>query len=145
MYYKLNLKNTNNNVLCKLKKIKFENKEKKRKKEMSARVDTILSNYIDLSITLIVPLECTYGIITNIINIIIFSKKSLIDIIFKYYRINAISNICYLLIVFFLFVARCGIYCQFSKTNPAQLYLYVFYTYIIRYICYFKYLFTNNS
>ena len=86
---------------------------------MSAKVDTILSNYIDLSITLIVPLECTYGIITNIINIIIFSKKSLKDIIFKYYRINAISNICYLLIVFFLFVARCGIYCQFSKTNPA--------------------------
>ena len=140
-----NLKNTNNNFLCKFKKIKFENKEKKRKKEMSARVDTILSNYIDLSITFIVPLECTYGIITNIINIIIFSKKSLIDIIFKYYRINAISNICYLLIVFFLFVARCGIYCQFSKTYPAQLYLYVFYTYIIRYICYFKYLFTNNS
>ena len=112
---------------------------------MSARVDTILSNYIDLSITLIVPLECTYGIITNIINIIIFSKNPLIDIIFKYYRINAISNICYLLIVFFLFVARCGIYCQFSKTYPAQLYLYVFYTYIIRYICYFKYMFTNNS
>ena len=44
-----NLKNTNNNFLCKFKKIKFENKEKKRKKEMSARVDTILSNYIDLS------------------------------------------------------------------------------------------------
>ena len=74
----------------------FENlkiKKKKRKKEMSATVDTILSNYIDLSITFIVPLECTYGIITNIINIIIFSKKSLKVIIFKYCRINAIFQI----------------------------------------------------
>jgi hypothetical protein len=97
---------------------------------MSATVDSILSDFIDLSITFIVPIECTYGIITNIINIIIFSKKSLKDIIFKYYRINAISNICYLLIVFFLFVARCGVYCTFSKSYPAQLYLYVFYTYI---------------
>jgi hypothetical protein len=93
-------------------------------------VDIILSNFIDLSITFIVPVLCTYGIISNIINIIIFSKKSMNDIIFKYYKINAISNICYLSIVFFLFVARCGIYCQLSKTYPAQLYLYVFYTYI---------------
>ncbi len=68
---------------------------------MSTTIDTILSNFIDLSITFIVPIECTYGIITNIINIIIFSKKSLKDIIFKYYRINAISNICYLLIFIF--------------------------------------------
>jgi hypothetical protein len=97
---------------------------------MSTTIDTILSNFIDLSITFIVPIECTYGIITNIINIIIFSKKSLKDIIFKYYRINAISNICYLSIVFFLFAARCGIYCKFSNTYPAQLYLYVFYTYV---------------
>jgi len=93
-------------------------------------VDTILSNFIDSSITFLVPVICTYGIISNIINIIIFSKKSMNDIIFKYYKINAISNICYLSIVFFLFVARCGIYCQLSKTYPAQLYLYVFYTYI---------------
>ncbi len=42
---------------------------------MSTTIDTILSNFIDLSITFIVPIECTYGIITNIINIIIFSKK----------------------------------------------------------------------
>ena len=33
MYYKLNLKNTNKNVLRKFKKIKIENKEKKTKKE----------------------------------------------------------------------------------------------------------------
>ena len=33
------------------------------------------------------------GIITNIINIIIFSKKSLKVIIFKYCRINAIFQI----------------------------------------------------
>ena len=93
-------------------------------------VESILSNYIDISITFIVPVICAYGISTNILNIIIFSKKSLKDIIFKYYRINAISNICYLSIVFFLFVARCGTYCNFSATFEAQLYLYVFYTYI---------------
>ena len=107
--------------------------------------DTTLNTFLDFTSTFMFPIISTYDIIINIINIIIFSKKSLKDIIFKYYRINAISNICYLLIVFFLFVARCGVYCTFSKSYPAQLYLYVFYTYIIRYICYFKYMFTNNS
>ena len=92
--------------------------------------DTTLNTFLDFTSTFMFPIISTYDIIINIINIIIFSKKSLKDIIFKYYRINAISNILYLLIIFFFFVIRCGMYCSFTNTYPAQIFNYVFFTYI---------------
>ena len=88
-----------------------------------------LNDFIDFCTTFIVPIICFYGVVANIINVIVFSKKELTDVTFKYYRINALSNIVYLLICFFLFVARCGVYCTFSRTYAAQLFLYFFYTY----------------
>ena len=92
--------------------------------------DIFLSNFIDFCTTFIVPVICFFGMTTNLINFVIFSNKNLKDILFKYYRLNAVSNFCYLINCFFLFVARCGIYCTFSSTYAAQFYLYLPYTYI---------------
>ena len=88
-----------------------------------------MNNFNDLSNTFIIPFISAFGVLTNIINVIVFSKKELKDVAFKYYKVNALSNMFYLLICFFLFVARCGVYCKFSQTCIAQFYLYFFYTY----------------
>ena len=50
-----------------------------------------LNDFIDFCTTFIVPIICFYGVVANIINVIVFSKKELTDVTFKYYRINAIS------------------------------------------------------
>ena len=96
----------------------------------SSSTDIFLSNFIDFCTTFIVPVICFFGMATNTINFIIFSRKDLNDIVFKYYKAYAVSNFLYLAICFFLFVARCGIYCKFSSTYAAQYYLYMLYTYI---------------
>lgn len=88
------------------------------------------SNSIDFCYTYIIPIICLIGILTNATDIIVFSSRNLKDITFKYLRINALANLIYLLISFFLFSARCGIYCSFSKTYAAQIYMYFFYSYI---------------
>lgn len=91
--------------------------------------DIILSNSTDLIYTFIVPLISAFGICTNLTNIVVFSSKNLKDVTFKYLRINALCNFIYLLICFFLFVARCGVYCDYGKTYFTQLYMLVLYNY----------------
>ncbi len=92
--------------------------------------DIFLNNFIDFCITFIVPVICFFGMTTNVINYVVFSNRNLMDIVFRYYRANAVSNFLYLINCFFLFAARCGIYCNFSSTYAAQFYLYLPYTYI---------------
>ena len=92
-------------------------------------VNSFLNNFIDFCTTFIVPIICAYGVVANILNYLVFSNRELKDITFKYYLINAVSNSIYLLICFFLFVARCGVYCSFASTYSAQFYLLYIYTY----------------
>ena len=80
--------------------------------------------------TFIIPVICALGICTNIVNIIVFSDKEMSDVTYKYLKVNACMNIIYLSICFFLFMARCGSYCEIDSSLVSIIYLYVFYTYI---------------
>lgn len=80
--------------------------------------------------TFIIPVICFFGILTNIINIVVFSNKEMSDITYKYLRVNAIMNIIYLSITFFLFMGRCGSYCTINTTYIGAFYMYFFYTYL---------------
>lgn len=91
---------------------------------------SFLNDCVDFCNTFIVPIISAFGILTNLINVVVFSQKELKDVTFKYFKLQSLSNSIYLMIAFFLFVPRCGIYCQISHTFTAQLYLYVFHTYI---------------
>ena len=87
---------------------------------------------IDVGNTFILPSICFYGIVTNIINIRIFLSKDIKDVTFKYYLRNAFSNLFYLILCFFIFSFRCGIFCQSSQlsaTLATRVYSWVFYTY----------------
>ncbi len=84
---------------------------------------------IDFNYTFIIPIICFFGVITNIINFVVFSNKEMSDITYKYLRVNAVMNIIYLAICFFLFLGRCGNYCDINSTFIGAVYLYFFYNY----------------
>jgi hypothetical protein len=88
---------------------------------------------IDTGNTFILPSICFYGIVTNLINIKLFFSKNIKDIAFKYYLINGFSNLFYLILCFFVFSFRCGIFCQSSQLSASlatKVFSWVFYTYI---------------
>ena len=85
---------------------------------------------IDIANTYMVPAISFFGMITNIMTIIVFSHAEFNDLIYKYLYVNAFSNFVYLLICFFLFAPRCGQLCDFSTTRITQYYYFIFYTYL---------------
>ena len=89
-----------------------------------------IDNIVSFLYTFIIPVICIFGICTNIVNIIVFSSKELSDITYKYLRANAFANAFYLTNCFFIFMARCGIYCEFDTTFYSAFYLYLFYNYL---------------
>ena len=93
-------------------------------------VDQFFSDFVDFSITFIIPIICSYGIIANILNIIVFSHSEFKDLAYRYLYVNAYLNIIYLAHCFFLFVGRCGIYCTFSSTLAANIFMNYFYNYL---------------
>ena len=89
-----------------------------------------VKNMVSFLYTFIIPVICMFGICTNIVNIIVFSSKELSDITYKYLKANAFANAFYLTNCLFIFMARCGIYCQFDTTYYSAFYMYLFYNYL---------------
>lgn len=85
---------------------------------------------IDFVYTFPIPAVCFFGILANALNILILKDSSLKIIIYKYLLIHAISNFIYYIIVFFIFLSRCGSYCTIGHSFLSQFYLYLFYNYI---------------
>lgn len=84
----------------------------------------------DAVYTYCVPVICLAGVVTNLLNAIVLSNRSLKNVIFQYYRMNAFSNIVYLTICFFVFTARCGRLCDLDRYYSVQLYFWIFYGYV---------------
>ena len=95
----------------------------------NARTDHVLYA-LDFFYAFCVPVICFFSICTNLIDFIVFSHKELKSETFKYLKMNAISNIFYLTICFFLFAKRCGQFCELDTTYTVQLYYIVFYRYV---------------
>lgn len=84
----------------------------------------------DAVYTYCVPVICLAGVVTNLLNAIVLSNRSLKNVIFQYYRMNAFSNIIYLTICFFVFTVRCGRLCDLNRYYSVQLYFWIFYGYV---------------
>ncbi|CAF0944230.1 unnamed protein product [Brachionus calyciflorus] len=93
---------------------------------------------IDFIYTFVIPSICFYGLVTNLINLFIFSNRQLSNIIYKYLIIYTVSNLYYFIISFLIFLPRCGVYCTFSQTYLPQYYLYLFYNYLKNISSYFN-------
>lgn len=75
--------------------------------------------------TYVLPPICAFGIVTNILNIIVFSSKRLKDDIFKYFKMKSLSNIIYLLNAFFIFSVRCGNVNLITLNFKVKLYFFI--------------------
>ncbi len=94
-------------------------------------IDSVNISYaFDFFFVYIVPCICAFGICTNLLNIIVFSHKELKDDTYDYLKMNAYSNLFYLIICLFVFFARCGQLCEFDDTLATQIYYWAFYIYI---------------
>lgn len=89
-----------------------------------------LNTTIDFIYTFVIPSICFCGILANALNLFILNDPSLKNVIYKYLVINAISNLFYYTICFFIFLPRCGSFCTISHSYPPQFYLYLFYNYL---------------
>ena len=91
--------------------------------------------FVDYSNVYLLPPICAFGIATNILCIIVSSKrdesnaKSL-----DYILLNSIIDVIFLLIQFFLFIIRCGALCPYGYTYGAKFYeayIYLFIGYVL--------------
>ena len=84
---------------------------------------------IDVYWTFILPIICSFSMFTNAINVIVFARIKSRDNIYKYMLINSIADEVYLFGVFFIFLVRCGQFCQIKDTYMAQFYAHYIYNY----------------
>ena len=71
----------------------------------------------DIYWTFVLPLICSYSIITSVINLVVFASLKSKNIIYKFMLYNSMSDIAYLVSVMFVFVMRCGQFCDELKDS----------------------------
>ena len=86
------------------------------------------------------PLICLFSLATNTLNIIVFSKTSRksSNIIYKYMLANSIFDQIYLFCVSFIFIVRCGQFCQIKDTFFAKVYVHYVYMYVANSVALFS-------
>ncbi len=89
---------------------------------------TLGETTIDFLWTFVLPLICLFSFITNMINIRVFHLIKSHNSIYKYMLAKSVTDQVYLLCVSFIFIEKCGQFCDMKDTYLAKLYLrYVFY------------------
>ena len=84
---------------------------------------------IDSYWTFVLPLVCLFSLCTNMISIIVFRSLKSRNNIYKYMLVNSIADQVYLMCVVFIFIARCGQFCDMKDTFLAKFYFHYIYTY----------------
>ena len=79
--------------------------------------------------TFLTPLVCLFSLCTNMINIIVFRSIKSRNIIYKYMLVNSIADQVYLMCVMFIFIARCGQFCDIKDTYLTRFYFKYIYMY----------------
>ena len=83
----------------------------------------------DIYWTFILPLVCLLGIGSNTINIFIFSILKTKNIVYKLMYYNCVCDVAYLFCVMFVFIIRCGQFCQLKDSYLAMFYFHYIFLY----------------
>ena len=87
-----------------------------------------LKHFEDFWYTFIAPVVCFCSLSTNLINLIVLYKLKEREKFNKYFFIKSIINSIYLFILIFIFIIKCGRYCDIKDSYLAKLYqIYLFY------------------
>ena len=87
----------------------------------------------DIVNVFILPSIAFYSVITNLICLIVFSDKTLFkNQTYKYFLFNSIFDIIYSFINLFVFIMRCGTYCDYGYSYWIKMYEIYAFHYIAR-------------
>ena len=84
----------------------------------------------DVYWTFVLPAICLFSLITNTINIIVFYSIKSRNFTYKCMLYNSIADQLYLVIVFFVFIIRCGQFCEIKNSYFAMFYAHYIYMYV---------------
>jgi hypothetical protein len=101
-------------------------------------VTKIQETVIDIYWTFMLPSICLFSLITNAINIIVFYTIRSRNAIYKYMLANSLADEAYLLCVSFIFLVRCGQFCDYEDSYLAQVYAHYIYMYAANSIALFS-------
>lgn len=84
---------------------------------------------LDIYWTFVLPSICSFSLVTNAINILVFYTIKSRNVIYKYMLVNCLADEVYLFCVFFIFIVRCGQFCEIKDSYFAQVYAHYIYMY----------------
>ena len=90
----------------------------------------ITSRIADIGNVFILPFINTYGIIANILCIIVFSSNRLKGEVYLFMLLTSISDLVLALSWLSSFIIRCGVYCNFGYNYGAKKYEQIIYLYL---------------
>ena len=93
---------------------------------------------VDSYWTFVIPLICLFSLSTNMINIIVFRSIKSRNIIYKYMLVNSLADQIYLIMVVFVFFARCGQFCDMKDTYLAKFYIQYIFNYGANSVAFFS-------
>lgn len=90
--------------------------------------ENLTSRFADYSNVYVLPPVCVFGVVTNLICILVSSRRNITSPnIVDYILINSCIDCSFLLIESFLFIIRCGSLCPYGFTYAAKFYeIYIF-------------------
>ena len=83
----------------------------------------------DVYWTFILPFVCILSIGSNMINIVIFGALKTKNIVYKFMFLKCMCDVAYLFCVMFVFIMRCGQFCQLKDSYLAMFYYNYIYMY----------------
>lgn len=81
--------------------------------------------------TFVAPIICIVSFILNLVNINVLNRMRQASKVYYYMYIKAIVNTLYLLISIFVFIIKCGKFCDIEDTYFSKLYHLYFFIYLI--------------
>ena len=93
-------------------------------------LDSLSFRISDYGYVYLIPITCAFGIITNVLTIIVLFKSDLKGIMYKYMIFMSIFEIIEMLISFWLMIVRCGTLCPYDYQYLSKFYEQYFYLYL---------------
>ena len=78
----------------------------------------------------VLPLICVASLVSNLVSITIFNRLKAKNIVYKFMFCNCVCDSAYLICVSFVFVIRCGQFCQLKDSYSAKFYHNYIYMYL---------------
>jgi hypothetical protein len=92
--------------------------------------EVFTSKLTDIGNVFILPPICFFGLIANLINIVVILQPEFKGTVYHIMLMNTITDFCFLSIMFFIVIIRCGSLCPYGYTFASKVYEQYIYLFI---------------